>query len=130
MEVVIREQVALLHGVDPEDEVVLACATASSTCSDAIVPPRGRGCEGGGRTREMVALVCFWRQGLALPLLGEAGHEGRETLLRPEIELGVDGHALSQWVSGVWAVVDDELAGRTILTLQRVWGNRLPIAGW
>ena len=107
------QQVALLHGVDPEDEVVLACATASSTCSEAIAPPRARGCEGGGRTREVIALVCFWRQGLALPL-GEAGHEGRETLLRPEIELGVDGHALSQWVSGVWAVLDDEssLAGR------------------
>ena len=33
----LREQVALLHGVDPEDEVILACATLSSMCSEAAV---------------------------------------------------------------------------------------------
>ena len=50
--------------------------------------------EPGGRRRtwKMVALICFWRQGLALPELLQAGHERRKPLLRPEIELRVDGH--------------------------------------
>ena len=85
------EELALLHGVDPEDEVILTCNTRSRACSAAPISlcpePGGR-----RRTWKMVALVCFWWQGLALPELVQAGHERRKPLFRPEIELRVDGH--------------------------------------
>ena len=85
------QELALLHGVDPEDEVILTC----TTCDRARAQQRPSLCPEPGRrlrTWQMVALVCFWRQGLALPELVQAGHERRKPLLRPEIELRVDGH--------------------------------------
>ena len=63
----VREQVALLHGVDPKDEIVLACATISSMCSEAAVFAQSQRWEDGGRTWKMITLVCFGRQRFALP---------------------------------------------------------------
>jgi len=85
------KELALLHGVDPEDEVILTCTTrdrARAQQRPSLSPEPG----GRRRTWKVVALVCFWRQGLALPELVQAGHERRKPLLRPEIELRVDGH--------------------------------------
>ena len=85
------KELALLHGVDPEDEVILTCTTCDRARAQQRPTslPRARGRR---RTWKVVALVCFWWQGLALPELVQAGHERRKPLLRPEIELRVDGH--------------------------------------